>query len=106
MPLKNIQLLQASYNGSKRSGQIQNKLSNAFPIQIRVCQGDVVFALLFSIMIDAILQKGLEDRHRVQYDVNNVIFLDPSAIFAETDAEATNIMWPHLPVLRPKNQYG
>uniref|UniRef100_A0A914X7K8 Reverse transcriptase domain-containing protein n=1 Tax=Plectus sambesii TaxID=2011161 RepID=A0A914X7K8_9BILA len=43
------------------------------------------------------MRKAFEDRHGVQYDVNNfltnLIFADDSAIFTNTDTEATDIFY-------------
>uniref|UniRef100_A0A8C9V5H6 Reverse transcriptase domain-containing protein n=1 Tax=Scleropages formosus TaxID=113540 RepID=A0A8C9V5H6_SCLFO len=67
-----------------------------FPIQSGVRQGDVASPLLFNIVTDAIMRKAFEGRCGVQYDVNNfltdLMFADNSAIFADTDAEATDIL--------------
>jgi CRISPR/Cas system CSM-associated protein Csm2 small subunit len=107
VPQKIIQLLQASYNGSTSSVRIRNELSEEFPIQTGVRQGDVASPLLFNIVIDAIMRETFENRRGVQYDVNNfltdLMFADDSAIFADTDAEATDILYH---IARIAQSYG
>uniref|UniRef100_A0A8C9WNT6 Reverse transcriptase domain-containing protein n=1 Tax=Scleropages formosus TaxID=113540 RepID=A0A8C9WNT6_SCLFO len=76
--------------------RVRNELSEEFSIQTGVRQGDVASPLLFNIVIDAIMRKAFEGRCGVQYNENNfltdLMFADDSAIFADTDAEATNIL--------------
>ena len=107
VPLKIIQLLQASYSDSTSSVRIRNELSEEFSIQTGVRQGDVASPLLFNIAIDAIMRKAFGGRRGVQYDVNNfltdLMFADDSAIFADTDAEATDILYD---VARIAQSYG
>uniref|UniRef100_A0A914XBV3 Reverse transcriptase domain-containing protein n=1 Tax=Plectus sambesii TaxID=2011161 RepID=A0A914XBV3_9BILA len=94
---KVIQLLQALYDGSVSRVRVSNELSNEFPIRTGVRQRDVVLPLLFNVVIDAIMRVVFANRHSAQYNVNQFItdlmFADDSAVFANTDAEATDTLY-------------
>ncbi|EYC27241.1 hypothetical protein Y032_0009g600 [Ancylostoma ceylanicum] len=96
VPWKIVRLLQATYNGSSSSVRIKNELSEEFPIKTGVRQGDVISPQLFNIVVDAIMKKVFDGRSGVQYGDNqfltDLMFADDSAIFAETDTEATDII--------------
>ncbi|EYC42585.1 hypothetical protein Y032_0526g2951 [Ancylostoma ceylanicum] len=96
VPWKIVRLLQATYNGSSSSVWIKNELSEEFPIKTGVRQGDVISPQLFNIVVDAIMKKVSDGRSGVQYGDNQflteIMLADDSAIFAETDTEATDII--------------
>uniref|UniRef100_A0A914XPG8 Reverse transcriptase domain-containing protein n=1 Tax=Plectus sambesii TaxID=2011161 RepID=A0A914XPG8_9BILA len=104
---KVIRLLQASYNGSVSRVRVRNELSDEFPIHTGVRQGDVASPLLFNVVIDAIVRAAFANRHGVQYDVDQFItdlmFADDSAVFADTDAEATDTLYN---IARIAQSYG
>uniref|UniRef100_A0A8D0CI05 Reverse transcriptase domain-containing protein n=1 Tax=Scleropages formosus TaxID=113540 RepID=A0A8D0CI05_SCLFO len=66
-------MLQALYNGSTSSVRVRNELSEEFPIQTGVRQGDVASPLLFNIVIDAIMRKAFEGRWGVQYNWKRIV---------------------------------
>ena len=96
IPSKVIKLLQTSYNGSTSRVQIRNESSEEFSFWTGVRQGDVVSPLLFNVVIDTIMRKVFQGRCGVQYDKDNfatdLMFADDSAILANDNAEATDIL--------------
>ncbi|RXM33269.1 LINE-1 retrotransposable element ORF2 protein [Acipenser ruthenus] len=102
---KITRLLKMSYDGLTSCVRIWNELSEEFPIQTRVCQGDVASPLLFNTVIDAVMRKAFEGRRGVQCDENTYVtvlmFADDSAIFTDTDAEATDILYSIVRVAEP-----
>ena len=96
VPPKVIRLLQALYNDSVSYVRIRNELSGKFFIRTGVRQGDNVSPLLFNVVIDAIMRAVFANRRGVQFDVDQFItdlmFADDSAIFADSDADATDIL--------------
>ena len=96
VPQKVISLLQSVYSDSSSQVRVQNELSEGFTIKTGVRQGDVTSPLLFNIVIDAIMRQAFRDRKGVQYDKNGFItdlmFADDSAIFTNSDTEATNTL--------------
>ncbi|EYC36865.1 hypothetical protein Y032_0849g2671 [Ancylostoma ceylanicum] len=88
VPWKIVRLLQTTYNGSSSSVRIKNELSEEFPIKKGVRQGDVISPQLFNIVVDAFMKKVFDGRSGVQYGDNqfltDLMFVDDSAIFAET----------------------
>ncbi|RXM98263.1 RNA-directed DNA polymerase from mobile element jockey [Acipenser ruthenus] len=107
VPDKIIRLLKMSYDGPTSCVRIRNELSEELPIQTGVRQGDVASPLLFNTVIDAVMRKAFEGRRGVQCDENtyvtDLMFADDSAIFADTDAEATDILYS---IARVAELYG
>ncbi|KAL0192339.1 hypothetical protein M9458_010635, partial [Cirrhinus mrigala] len=72
-------------------------LSDEFEIKTGIRQGDVASLLLFNIVIDAIMRRAFDGRRGVQFAddqfVTDLMFADDSAIFAQDDAEATDILY-------------
>ncbi|KAL0157259.1 hypothetical protein M9458_048505, partial [Cirrhinus mrigala] len=69
--------------------------------------GDVVSPLLFNIVMDAIMRKAFQNRCGVQYDkdhfITDLMFTDDSAILADDDAEAKDIL---CDIARIAQSYG
>lgn len=97
IPAKVIQLLCVSYDGAVSIIHVQDELSAEFPIHSGVWQGNVALSLLFNIVVDVIMQQVFSQWCDVQFGVDgyvtNLMFANDSAIFADTDAEATNCLY-------------
>ena len=97
IPDKIIWLLKATYHGSISVVWIQTELSEEFIIKTAVRQGDVASPLLFNTVVDAIMREAFKGRRGVQFGLNNfltdLMFVDDSALFADANAEATNILY-------------
>ena len=72
-------------------------LSEEFTIKTGVRQGDVASPLLFNTVVNAIMREAFKDKRGVQFGLNNfltdLMFADDSAVFANADEEATNILY-------------
>ena len=97
IPNKRIRLLKATYHGSTSVVQIRAELSEEFTIKTGVRQGDVASPLLFNTVVDAIMREAFKGKRGVQFGLNkfltDLMFADDSAIFADADEEATNILY-------------
>lgn len=87
--------------------RIRKELSSEFAIKSGVRQGDVLSPLLFNVVVDAIMRSVFNGRLGVQFDaeqyLTDLAFADDSAIFANDDAEATDILFQ---VARTALTYG
>jgi hypothetical protein len=96
IPVKLIRLLQQVYNGSTSCVRIKNELTNEFPVISGVRQGCVLSPLLFNVVVDAIMRKVFEGRQGVKFGqdqfITDLMYADDSAIFAENETEATQIL--------------
>ena len=96
IPEKVMHLLQNMYNNSSSCVRVGNVTSDEFSIKTGVRQGCVISPLLFNTVVDAIMRKVFNDKGGIQYGaegfITDLMFADDSAIFAESDAEATNIL--------------
>ena len=97
IPQKIINPLQQSYEGSSSQVRIRNELSEEFVIRTGVRQGDVASSLLFNVVVDTIMRRVFKDRQGIQFGVDDwitdLMFADDSAVLANNDAEATNIIY-------------
>lgn len=99
IPQKIITLLQQSYEGSSSQVRIRNEMSEEFAIRTGVRQGDVASPLLFNVVVDTIMRRVFKDRQGIQFGVGvgdwitDLMFADDSAVLADDDAEATNILY-------------
>ena len=73
------------------------ELSEELTIKTGVRQGDVASPLLFNTVVDAIMRQAFKGKRGVQFGLNNfltdLMFADDSAVFADVDAGATNILY-------------
>ncbi|KAK6032379.1 reverse transcriptase [Ostertagia ostertagi] len=96
VPDKIVRLLREAYNGTVSCIRVKDDVSEEFPVSAGVRQGDVISPTLFNVVMDAVMRKTFNGRQGVQYGeggfLTDLMFADDSAIFAETDEEATNIM--------------
>ena len=97
IPDKIIRLLKATYHGSTSVVQIRAELSEELTIKTGFRQGDVASPLLFNTVVYAIMREAFKGKRGVQFDLNNfltdLMFADDSAVFADADEEATNILY-------------
>ncbi|KAL0153085.1 hypothetical protein M9458_051610, partial [Cirrhinus mrigala] len=105
VPPKIISLLKSAYDGSTSLVRIRSDLSDEFEIKTGVRQGGVASPLLFNIVIDAIMRRAFDGRRGVQFAddqfVTDLMFADDSGIFAQDDAEATDILYDIAATLDP-----
>ncbi len=96
MPPKIICLLQQSYNGSTSCVRFKSDTSEEFNIRTGVRQGDVASPILFNAVIDSIMRRAVKNKQGVKYGIDgyatDLAFADDSAILADTDAEANDIL--------------
>ena len=97
IPDEIIRLLKATYHGSTSAVRIRAELSEEFTIKTGVRQRDVASPLLFNTVVDAVVREAFKGKRGVQFGLNNfltdLMFADDSAVFADADAEATNILY-------------
>ena len=76
---------------------IRAELTEEFTIKTGVRQGNVASLLLFNTVVDAIMREAFKGKSGVQSGLNNfltdLMFADDSAVFADADAKATNILY-------------
>lgn len=93
---KIVRLLQETYANCSSFVRIREGASNVFTIRSGVRQGCVLSPLLFNSVVDAIMRKVFSGRQGVQIGedqfVTDLMFADDSAIFADSDAEANEIL--------------
>ena len=88
--------MKARHHGSTCVVRIQAERSEEYTTKTGVRQGDVASPLLFNTVVDAVMREAFKDKRGVQFGLNNfltdLMFADDSAVFANADAEATNIL--------------
>uniref|UniRef100_A0A914V3Q0 Reverse transcriptase domain-containing protein n=1 Tax=Plectus sambesii TaxID=2011161 RepID=A0A914V3Q0_9BILA len=96
VPAKIVRLLQNLYESSNSQVHIQGELSNTFPVCTGVQLGCVLSPLLFNTVVDAVMRKVFDTRQGIQYGedqyINDLMYADDSAILAEDEGEATDLL--------------
>jgi hypothetical protein len=96
IPTKIIRLLQNIYDRSISQIRIKGELTKDFEIRTGVRQGCVLSPALFNTVVDAIMRKAFDGQRGVQFGqdqyVTDLMYADDSAVFAETETEASEIL--------------
>uniref|UniRef100_A0A914X1W4 Reverse transcriptase domain-containing protein n=1 Tax=Plectus sambesii TaxID=2011161 RepID=A0A914X1W4_9BILA len=106
-PERLVHLIRNTYAHGSSCVRIKQSCSANFAVQSRVRQGCVLSPLLFNVVIDAIMRQALNRHRGVQLGeadfITDLAYADDSAIFANNDAEATDILYA---VARAACPYG
>lgn len=97
VPCKLVKIIQAYYDGTESRVRANGGISATFPIRTGVRQGCVLSPMLFNVIIDWVMQKGLVDYAGVTcgadgLQVTDTAYADDIAIFEETDMQAQALL--------------
>uniref|UniRef100_A0A914VWC6 Reverse transcriptase domain-containing protein n=1 Tax=Plectus sambesii TaxID=2011161 RepID=A0A914VWC6_9BILA len=105
VPTSLVRLVNNTYSNCTSCVRIKNACSEDFTVRSGVQQGCVLSHLLFNVVINAIMRTAFNGRWGVKLSKNDYVtdlmFADDSAIFANSDAEATDILYAVASAARP-----